>query len=235
MNDSLGVKLTFKDIMDASASNLSTGGYISIIDILIALVASLMCAFLISWMYRYTFQGVIYHKSYNISIILISMITTSVIIVISGNLMLALGMVGALSIVRFRAAIKEPLDIVFIFWAITVGIANGVAFFKLSFVSTIFFSLILYFLVRVPFSVSSYMLIINYRNDLLTDKKILDIIMDSSKRFAIQSKNIKNNNVELICEIRIKIEDSKLLQQLDNTNHVIASSLIACSNNMLDK
>ena len=124
MNDSLNTELTFQDIISASSAKLMSGGYLSILDIIIVLLATLICSSLIAWIYRYTFQGIIYQKSFTISIILISMITSSVIMVISGNLMLALGMVGALSIVRFRAAIKEPLDIVFIFWAITVGIAN---------------------------------------------------------------------------------------------------------------
>jgi len=234
MNDSLNVQYTFKDLIDSSASKLMSGGYLSTIDIFIALIASLICASIISWMYRYTFQGIIYQKSFNISIILISLITTSVIMVISGNLMLALGMVGALSIVRFRAAIKEPLDIVFIFWAITVGIANGVAFFKLSFTTTIFLTMLLYFLVKIPFKVSSYMLIVNYKDSGNTDRKVLDIIKNNSKRSIIRSTNIKNENVELICEVRIKVENNNLLKKLNSTKNVLNSSLIAHSNNMLD-
>ena len=234
MNDSLNLELTFKDIIDASSSKLMSGGYLSSIDIIIVLTATLICSALIAWMYRYTFQGVIYQKSFTISIILIALVTSSVIMVISGNLMLALGMVGALSIVRFRAAIKEPLDIVFIFWAITVGIANGVAFFKLSFITTIFLSALLYFLIMVPFKISSYMLIINYKNEKNIDEIILGILKKYSNRYRIRSKSIKNEDVELLCEIKIKAEESLILEELNKIKNVNSSSLVAHSNNMLD-
>ena len=234
MNDSLNVGLTFEDIINASSSKIISGGYLSTIDIFIVLVATLICSSIIAWIYRYTFQGIIYQKSFTISIILISLITSSVIMVISGNLMLALGMVGALSIVRFRAAIKEPLDIVFIFWAITIGIANGVAFFKLSFMATIFVSIILYFLVKVPFKISSYMLVINYMSGKETEDKIINTIKNNSKKYSTRTKNINSENVELICEVKIKAEDSILLNELNKIKNVNSCSLVAHSNNMLD-
>ena len=109
--------LTFKDILDASTANLTSGANLSVIDVLVGLAASLICAAIISWTYRASYQGVLYQKSFNLSLILICVVTTSLIMVISGNLILSLGMVGALSIVRFRSAIKDPLDIVFMFWA----------------------------------------------------------------------------------------------------------------------
>ena len=125
--------ISFKDMIDASAMSLSSGGYLSIIDILVALTASLICSLVIILVYRRTFSGVIFQKSFNLSIVLLALVSTSVIMVISGNLILSLGMVGALSIIRFRAAIKDPLDIIYMFWAITIGIANGVAFFCIIF------------------------------------------------------------------------------------------------------
>ena len=109
--------LSFSDIISSSAINLSSGSSITIIDIFIALLASLICAGIISYTYKYSYQGVLYQKSFNLSLILISLITTAVIMVISGNLVLSLGMVGALSIIRFRSAVKDPIDIVFMFWA----------------------------------------------------------------------------------------------------------------------
>ena len=227
--------LTFKELMDASILRLSTGGYLSSADIILALIASLACSSIISMVYKYTFQGVIYHKTFNISIILVSMITTSVVMAISGNLMLALGMVGALSIVRFRAAIKEPLDIVFLFWAITIGVANGVAFFKLSIITTITLSILLLILVRLPFSISSYMLIVHYKKNKDSDKKVIDIIKKYSSRYIIRSKNIKDDNIELVCEIKAKLENNNILNDLNDAENIIDSSIVSYSNNMLDK
>ena len=154
--------LTFKDILDASTANLTSGANLSVIDVLVGLAASLICAAIISWTYRASYQGVLYQKSFNLSLILICLVTTSVIMVISGNLVLSLGMVGALSIVRFRAAIKDPMDIVYMFWAVAVGIANGVANIKVSLTATIVISILIILLNRLPFGSIAYLVILKY-------------------------------------------------------------------------
>ena len=135
--------LSFADIISSSVANLRSGSLITLSDVFLALFASLVCAAIISYTYKKSYQGVLYQKSFNLSLILIALITTAVIMVISGNLVLSLGMVGALSIIRFRSAVKDPIDIVFMFWAVSIGIANGVAAFKVSFVSTIVIALLI--------------------------------------------------------------------------------------------
>ena len=109
-------KLSFTEILEANSRNLASTSNLSIIVISSALLFSLICSLIIAWTYKSTFQGVLYQHSYLVSLVMASVITSSVIMVISGNLILSLGMVGALSIVRFRSAIKDPLDIVFMFW-----------------------------------------------------------------------------------------------------------------------
>ena len=108
-------KLSFTEIIGQNSINLAATSNITAIEILSALFFSLLCSIIIAWTYKSTFQGVLYQHSYLVSLVLASVITSSVIMVISGNLILSLGMVGALSIVRFRSAIKDPLDIVFCF------------------------------------------------------------------------------------------------------------------------
>ena len=130
-------QISFTDILNASTQTLSSGGSITIAAILVSMTASLLLGVSIALIYRQAYEGVLFQKSYAVTIVLIALVTTMVIMVISGNLVLSLGMVGALSIVRFRAAIKDPIDIVYIFWAVGVGIANGVAYFSVSFVSSI--------------------------------------------------------------------------------------------------
>ena len=154
--------LTFRDILEASTSNLTSGANLTIFDVLVGLSASLICAAIISWTYRNSYQGVLYQKSFNLSLILICLVTTSVIMVISGNLVLSLGMVGALSIVRFRAAIKDPMDIVYMFWSVAVGIANGVANIKVSLTATIVISVLIILLNRLPFGTVAYIVILKY-------------------------------------------------------------------------
>ena len=107
--------LSFQDIISSSIANINSGSIVSIGDIVLALTATLICSIIIIITYRKSYQGVIYQKSFSLSIIMLSLITTSVIMIISGNLILSLGMVGALSIIRFRSAIKDPLDIVYMF------------------------------------------------------------------------------------------------------------------------
>ncbi|RPF75018.1 MAG: DUF4956 domain-containing protein [Rickettsiales bacterium TMED289] len=223
--------LTFRDILDASTSNLSSGSALTITDVIVGLMVSLVCAGIISWTYRASYQGVLYQKSFNISLILICLITTAVIMVISGNLVLSLGMVGALSIVRFRAAIKDPLDIVFMFWAVSVGIANGVANIKVSLTATILISILMIALNRIPFGMSAFIIIIKYKEE--EESSILDTLSKNSKRYVIKSKNFKDDQVELIAEARLP-KDNNLSKEFSKQSGIIDFSLLAYSSNILD-
>ena len=223
--------LSFKDILDASAANLSSGSALTITDVLVGLIASLICASIISWTYRASYQGVLYQKSFNISLILICLVTTSVIMVISGNLVLSLGMVGALSIVRFRAAIKDPLDIVFMFWAVSVGIANGVANIKVSLTATIVIAILMIILNRMPFGMSAFVVIIKYQED--SEESILNALSLNSSRYVVKSKNYKDGFVELIAEARLS-KNNNLSAELTKEQGLIDLSLLAYSSNILD-
>lgn len=223
--------LSFRDILDASAANLSSGSVLTVTDVLVGLFASLLCAAIISWTYRETYQGVLYQKSFNISIILICLVTTAVIMVISGNLVLSLGMVGALSIVRFRAAIKDPLDIVFMFWAVSVGIANGVANIKVSLTATIIIAIILLLLNRVPFGMSAFIVIVKYKEE--SEEAIIQSLADNSSRYVVKSKNYKDGYIELIAEARLS-KASNLSAELSKQDGLIDLSLLAYSSNILD-
>ncbi len=223
--------LSFRDILDASAANLSSGSVLTVTDVLVGLVASLICAGIISWTYRSSYQGVLYQKSFNISLILICLVTTSVIMVISGNLVLSLGMVGALSIVRFRAAIKDPLDIVFMFWSVSVGIANGVANVKVSLTATIVIALLMLLLNRVPFGMSAFIVIIKYKED--HEQTILSLLSENTKKYVIKSKNYKDGYIELIAEARLS-KTNNLSADLSKQDGVLDLSMLAYSSNILD-
>lgn len=223
--------ITFSDLISSSTMNLNSGSSLNVFDIFIALFASLICAAIISYTYKNTYQGVLYQKSFNLSLILISLITTSVIMVISGNLVLSLGMVGALSIIRFRSAVKDPIDIVFMFWAVSIGIANGVAAFKVSFSTSIIISVVIILIKKIPLSSKPFILIIktNVGNEKILDK----IISTESNQYFLKSKNINGNHEELIFEIRIK-DDLKITKKISQIKGVKDVNLIASSNNVLD-
>mgnify|MGYP003964014575 CR=1 FL=1 len=218
----------FKDIIETSMLNLSSGTQLNITDIFIALFVSLVCALIVLWTYKHTYQGVLYQQSFGVTIVLAALVTTSVIMVISGNLVLSLGMVGALSIVRFRAAIKDPLDIVFLFWAISIGIANGVAYWKVSFTTTILLAIIMLMMKKAPKLSTPFLLVLKLKND--NNDKVLQIIKKNTKKVKLKNKTLKNGYSEVIYEIS-GINESKLMPSLDELNSIDDITLVAYGNN----
>ena len=143
-----------------------------------------------------------------------------VIMVISGNLVLSLGMVGALSIVRFRGAIKEPLDIVYLFWAVGVGIANGVAYFSVSIVSCIFIGIVLVFLKRNVIEMQSKLLVLNCESSNTED--IIDQLNLLSDQVNMRSRSDDGQQSELVFELISKDHNSSLeeLKKLDGVRKI---------------
>jgi len=218
----------FKDIIDASMLNLSSGSHLSLGDVFIALSVTLICALIILWTYKNTYQGVLYQQSFGVTLVLASLVTTSIIMVISGNLVLSLGMVGALSIVRFRAAVKDPLDIVFIFWAISIGIANGVAYWKVSFSATIFLMIVMLVMKKAPILSTPFLLVLKIKID--SDNSIVKLIESNAKKVKLKNKTLKNGSAEVIYEV-IGINENKLLSDLDAHKSVSDITLVAYGNN----
>jgi len=211
-------QLSFNDILDASTQTLFTGGSITIAAILISMIASLICGIIIALVYRQAYEGVLFQKSYALTIVLVCLVTTMVIMVISGNLVLSLGMVGALSIVRFRAAIKDPLDIVYIFWAVGVGIANGVAYFSVSFISSIFISICLLIFNKISSRPVANLIIVNCSND--TVEQVISTIESSTKKMTLRSQTENDNDVELVFEVMNfnEITSLKNINKIDGVN-----------------
>ena len=218
----------FKDIIEASMLNLNSGSHLSLADVFIALSVTLICALIILWTYKNTYQGVLYQQSFGVTLVLAALVTTSVIMVISGNLVLSLGMVGALSIVRFRAAVKDPLDIVFIFWAISIGIANGVAYWKVSFSATIFLMIVMLVMKKAPILSTPFLLVLKIKID--SDNSIVKLIETKEKKVKLKNKTLKNGSAEVIYEV-IGINENKLLSDLDAHKSVSDITLVAYGNN----
>lgn len=218
----------FKDIIDASMLNLSSGSHLNFTDVFVALFVTLLCSYIVLWTYKHTYQGVLYQSAFGVTLVLASLVTTSIIMVISGNLILSLGMVGALSIVRFRAAIKDPLDIVYMFWAISIGIANGVAYWKVSFISTILLAIIMILMKKGPTFSTPYLLVLKISNS--NDGSVFDIIEQNVKKAKLKNKTLKNGHAEVIYEV-IDINENELLAALDAHKIVDDITLVAYGNN----
>ena len=141
---------TFADVLQKSFIAMSMGATdrITTLNILINISMSFLVGMFIFYMYKKTYQGVLYQRSFNISLVLAGTVTSLVIMTISGNLILSLGMVGALSIVRFRTPVKDSMDLIFLFWAISAGIANGVGYYNISIVGSVMIAIFLLLLTR---------------------------------------------------------------------------------------
>ncbi len=216
-------KLSFTEILESNSINLASTSNLSLIEISSALLFSLVCSLIIAWTYKSTFQGVLYQHSYLVSLIMASIITSSVIMVISGNLILSLGMVGALSIVRFRSAIKDPLDIIFMFWAITVGIANGIGMIKVSIICTLLISLVCFILYKIPKAIEPHVLVVKFNN------ANMDSIIKAVKNNSLNSKLISNTSNldlgEIVYKLRPKNNDI-LLKEIKLIEGVNEASLL---------
>jgi uncharacterized membrane protein len=225
--------ITSKDIFTNSfVAMQGAASTSSVIEIIISLFASFLIGSFIFFIYKKTFQGVLYQRSFNVSLVVITMVLTLIIMIIKGNLVLSLGMVGALSIVRFRTPVKDPMDLVFIFWAISVGIANGVSFFHISIIGSIMITIVLLIMSKKRMSNDSpYLLIIKTKKNSDSDavmKKVKDLVKVS----YLKSKTITSDHCEIIFETRILNNDTKFMTQLQKDSHVEQATLITYSGDL---
>ena len=217
--------VNFQDVIKDSFTSSNIANVVSVGDIIFSLLMTVVIGMFIFYIYRTTYRGVLYTQTFNASLVLISLVTTVVIITVSSNFILSLGMVGALSIVRFRTAIKDSMDIVFMFWAISVGIANGAGMFKVSLISSIIIALVLSLLVRYKVQHSPYMLIIKYNSDF--GKELDEYIKEYLGKYIVKSKTISGDHTELTIEIRVKNNDTSYIDQLSKFDKVNSSVLVS--------
>ncbi|WP_102692263.1 DUF4956 domain-containing protein [Rummeliibacillus pycnus] len=218
MNDTLG----FQDIIKKSVLHLESFGTVSYIDIFLGLACSFGIGMFIYWIYKRYFRGVVYSYNYNVSFVLMTMITTLIIMTISTNIILSLGMVGALSIVRFRTAVKDPLDIVYMFWAIAAGIATGAKMYPLSIIGSLAFGLALAWLSKKKTKHEAYILIIHHTDEATDELRVLLRKLNTK----LKSKSIRNGFIEVTVEINIVDDNTAFLQTINNIKGVQSCSLV---------
>ena len=196
--------MSFNDIFKSSfITNVAS---FSLLDTVIALVLAFVIGLFITQVYKKTFSGVMYSASFSTSLIGLSVITTFVILAVTSNVVLSLGMVGALSIVRFRTAIKEPLDIVYLFWSIAVGIVLGAGMIPLALIGSLILGGILFVFSNAKGLDSPYIVVLNC-NDKVAEDAAINEIEKAVKKYKIKSKTVNKRGIELTVEIRIKGKD----------------------------
>lgn len=203
--------MTFNDIFKSSF--LEKAVDFSILDVTIAMVLSFAIGLFIFYVYKKTFAGVMYSSSFGVSILAMTLITTYIILAVTSNIILSLGMVGALSIVRFRTAVKEPLDIAFLFWAISVGIVIGAGLIPLGVIGSIFIGIVLLVFVNKKSSDTPYIIILNLEDDNAEDVCMVKI-KSMTKKNLVKAKTVSRNGIELTVEVRLLDMSTKILNEL---------------------
>ena len=203
--------ITFQDIFKSSF--LENINAVPLIDMLITLLLSFVLGIFIFFIYKKTYSGVMYSASFGITLIALSMITALLILAVTSNVVLSLGMVGALSIVRFRTAIKEPSDIAFLFWSIAVGIVLAAGLIPLALFGSFFIGIIMLIFSNTKTYEQPYILVVHCIDEDV-EKEILSHINSSVKRYSLKSKTIMPEQIELNYEVRLKSDDSTFINEL---------------------
>jgi uncharacterized membrane protein YhiD involved in acid resistance len=198
---------------------------LSVTAIASTLLFSFVLGLFIFFIYRISYQGVMYSKTFNVTLIAISMITTSIIMAISSNIILSLGMVGALSIVRFRTAIKDPIDVAYLFWAVGTGITSGAGLWMLALMSAIVTGIILFVLSKISDVSTPYLCVISYQTE-DTNDLIFELIEKEAKRYRLKSKVFDGEKYELTVEIRSRKKTASLVNKIGGINHVNSVALL---------
>ena len=200
-----------------------SGALTTLTPIILALVVAFVLGMLIHYVYQRSFRGVIYNQAFSVSLALLTILTTMITLAISSNIALSLGMVGALSIVRYRTAVKDPADLIFLFWAVGTGITIGAHLHYLAVVAALVVIVLLLTIGRRTSTNEVFILIVHYTGDDVSGelRRILH-----GKRFQIKSKTIRKNNVEMAIEVEVKNNNTAFMDTIKELPSVTDVSLI---------
>ena len=216
--------MTFKDIFKSSF--LDNVASISIFDMVLALVLAFGVGLFIFFIYKKTFAGVMYSSSFGVTLVALTMITTLVILAVTSNVVLSLGMVGALSIVRFRTAIKEPLDIAFLFWAIAAGIVLAAGMIPLAVFGSVLIGIILLIFANRKDMANPYIVVLTCDGH-ESEEKALAYLKGKTKKCTVKSKSARKGSVELNLEVRLLTDDTDFINELSDLDGVQSAVLVS--------
>ena len=216
--------MSFNDIFKSDfIENVSA---VSLLDMAIALILAFCLGLFIFMVYKKTFSGVMYSSSFGLTLIALTMITTVVILAVTSNVVLSLGMVGALSIVRFRTAIKEPLDIAFLFWSIAVGIVLAAGMIPLAVIGSVVIGMILLIFVNKNSYSNPYIVVLQCENQ-ASEKNAKAFLEKQVNKVVVKSKTVQKGNIELNMEIRLKDDNTDFVNALSEIEGVRSAVLVS--------
>lgn len=216
--------MTFNDIFKSSFLENITS--VSILDMAIALVLAFGLGMFIFLVYKKTYQGVMYSSSFGTTLVALTMITTVVILAVTSNVVLSLGMVGALSIVRFRTAIKEPLDIAFLFWSIAVGIVLAAGMIPLAVIGSIIIGVILLVFVNKKSHCNPYIVVVQC-DGFESEEAVMKFLKDKVLKCTVKSKTAQKGLVELNLDVRLKDDNTDFVNILSSLKGVSSAVLVS--------
>jgi len=216
--------MNFNDIFKSSF--LENVASVSILDMAIALVLAFGIGLFIFLVYKKTYQGVMYSSSFGVTLVALTMITTVVILAVTSNVVLSLGMVGALSIVRFRTAIKEPLDIAFLFWAIAVGIVLAAGMIPLAVIGSVIIGVILLVFVNKKSHCNPYIVVLQCE-DHAAEQRATAFLQQHVTRCVMKSKTAQKSAVEVNLEVRLKEDNTDFVNELAELPGVCSAVLVS--------
>lgn len=195
---------------------------LSLAGIALSLLTAFLCSMIIFVVYKFFYRGIVYNNSFNVLLVLVALVTSFIVMTISSNILLSLGMVGALSIVRFRTAIKDPLDVGFLFFAIAVGITSGAGLYIIAFAATGFISLIYILIVQLRPSSHAYLLIVKFDN--FANEGVQRTLKPLRK--TLKNKTSTRDRTELTYQIRFRGQNTSFVTQLADLEGVHSAVLV---------
>lgn len=215
---------TFSDIFKSSF--LESVTEFSPLDVLLGMLAALVVGLFIFVIYKKTFTGVMYSTGFALTLVGLALVTTLVIMAVTSNVVLSLGMVGALSIVRFRAAIKEPMEIVFLFWSIAGGIVIGAGMIPLAIVGSAIIGAVILILANRKSRENPYILVLSCEGE-QAEQAALALLKETAPRYAVKTKTVTADGIELTAELRTKGEDTAFVNRILALQGVSSATLVS--------
>ena len=216
--------MTFNDIFKSSFLENVTA--VSLTDMALALVLSFCLGLFIFFVYKKTYSGVMFSQAFGGSLIAMTMITTMVILAVTSNVVLSLGMVGALSIVRFRTAIKEPMDIAFLFWAIAGGIVLAAGMIPLAIIGSVIIGVIMIVFCNRKSAQKPFIAVITCENG-QAEEKVAAYLKQNTDKTSVKSKSAQKGNIELTYEVTLKNNSTDFITRLSEMDGVSSAVLVS--------
>lgn len=217
------------DIFSALSNNSTN---LSIGTLILSLFISLAIGLFIYFVYKFTYSGVTFNRNFGATIIMTTLVTSIIMMIIGSNLALSLGMVGALSIIRFRNAVKDSRDIAFIFWSVSSGLAAGAGIYSIAFLGTLFLGIFVIIFNILGFSSKTYLLILK-TEDGLDNEVLANVLDENTRKYRMRMKNSSNSMSEIIYELQpIRGTEETMVGKISSIEHIKSVNLVSSNEDL---